>query len=136
AFDCFYESLYALSAAAPQTDGVVRLAPGGEAFRRGVGRLEAVEPPDDMLDTVQEVPAGQRSVATFFQTLLSGAKRIDVVGTTGELNFGEKNYPAGRGELYCFDAQGNACGAGTVFDAVTGAPSPDPDPEATCVCAQ
>lgn len=136
AFDCFYESFYALSAAAPRTGSVVRLAPGGEAFRRGVGLIEAVEPTDDVLDTVQEVPAGHPGVATFFQTLLSEAKLLDVVGTTGELNFGAKNYPAGRGELYCFAANGNACGAGTVFDAVTGAPSPDPDPDATCVCAQ
>jgi hypothetical protein len=126
-FDCFYESLYALSAASSRVDGNVRLGVGGEPFRRGAALIEVAGG--------VTVPVGQASVPTFFQTLIAGAMSIDLVGSSGALNFGAKNYPVSAGELYCISVAGNFCGTGTVFDAVTGAPQPDPEPDTTCVCA-
>lgn len=127
-FDCFYESLYALSAASSRSEGNVRLGVGGEPFRRGAALIEAAGG--------VAVPVGQASVSTFFQTLVAGVMSIDLVGSSGALNFGAKNYPVSAGELYCISSAGNFCGAGTVFDATTGAPLPDPEPDATCVCAE
>ncbi|HEU4404636.1 MAG TPA: hypothetical protein VFS43_05025 [Polyangiaceae bacterium] len=123
AYDAFFASMYALSAAGRDA-GRIRIAPSGEAMRRGVGFLNGPG---------TQVSVGRTGVAPFFATLLTSGTPVELAGASGPLTFDDPTRidPDADGELYCVGETNGYCSMGIVFDSATGAVS-TADPECPC----
>lgn len=123
AYDCFFSTMYALSAAGK--DGTrIRITPSGTEMRQGVGFLNGPGP---------EIAVGRGEVASFFANLISVGTPVELAGASGPLTFSDptKNDPDADGELYCVGEANEYCATGKVFDSATGVPSTEA-PECAC----
>ncbi|MCU0682181.1 MAG: ABC transporter substrate-binding protein [Polyangiaceae bacterium] len=123
AFDCFYETWYALLAASPVENGRVQLREvNAGAMRRGVDLLTGGEP----------VFVGKAGTSPFITKLLA-KKGADLIGSSGPLTYTTgSNQPDSNAELYCISNFNSPCRTGIVIASGTGTVTNETVDDCTC----